>query len=407
MPKLSLLFARRYLFSKKSHSVINIISGVSAFSVAIPVMAMVVLLSVFNGFEGLVKSMYKSFDPDIMITATKGKVFEIDSVPLDKLRALVGVKEISLSLEENALFEYRGRQYFGIVRGVDSLYNSVLPIDSIAVDGQYRLWFGDMPEAFVGQGIASALGIRTNLYDPISIYTPRRGNISSLLPFNIYNKKPISPSGVFALDAEVDGQYIIVPLEFTQELLSYDGRASAISVKLQEGASQEEVQGAIITLLQDQFKVLTRYQQKESFYQIMVYEKWAIYFIILLVLVVASFSLIGSLVMLIIDKRKDMQTLITMGADITLIRRIFQHEGMLISLLGGALGMILGIAIALAQQQWGFIGIAADTFLIDAYPVDIRLTDLLWIALSFTAISYIISNLTVRAMIRKNEIRIN
>lgn len=407
MHQLSLLFARRYLFSKKSHSVINIISGVSAFSVAIPVMAMVILLSVFNGFEGLVKSMYKSFDPDIMISATKGKVFEIKAVPLDKLKAIPGVSEVSFSLEENALFEYRGRQFIGIMRGVDSLYNSVVPMDSIAVEGVYRLKFGEIPEAFIGQGVASALGVRTNLYDQISIYIPRRGNISSLLPFNVYKQKNISPSGIFALDAEIDGQYIIVPLAFAQELLDYEGRASALSVRLSTTASQNEVQNSIRTLLGEEFKVLTRYQQKESFYQIMMYEKWAIYFIILLVLVVASFSLIGSLVMLIIDKRKDIRTIITMGGEVSLIRNIFQHEGMLISLLGGSMGMILGIGIALAQQQWGFIGISAETFLIDAYPVEIRIMDLVWIAISFCAISYIISSMTVRAMIRKNEIRID
>ena len=175
MPNLPFLFARRYLFSKKSHSVINVISGVSAFSVAIPVAAMVVLLSVFNGFESLVRTMYRSFDPDILVLPARGKVFERDTLSIDRIEAVEGVAAVSCTLEENALFEYRGRQSFGTVRGVDSLYGEVVPMDSIAIEGEYRLWFGDMYEAFVGQGVAYALGIRTGLNSPLSVYAPRRG----------------------------------------------------------------------------------------------------------------------------------------------------------------------------------------------------------------------------------------
>ena len=175
MPRLPLFFARRYLFSRKSHSVINIISGVSAFSVAVPVMAMVVLLSVFNGFEGLIKTMYRSFDPDLAIMPARGQVFATDSVPRDELLRIDGVREVSYSLDGNALLEYRGHQFFGMIRGVDSLYAEVVPVDSMTVEGQYRLRFGDMPEAFVGQGVASALGVRTGLSSPITVYVPRRG----------------------------------------------------------------------------------------------------------------------------------------------------------------------------------------------------------------------------------------
>lgn len=181
MPRLPLFFARRYLFSRKSHSVINIISGVSAFSVAVPVMAMVVLLSVFNGFEGLIKTMYRSFDPDLAIMPARGQVFATDSVPRDELLRIDGVREVSYSLDGNALLEYRGHQFFGMIRGVDSLYAEVVPVDSMTVEGQYRLRFGDMPEAFVGQGVASALGVRTGLSSPITVYVPRRGRVSPLV----------------------------------------------------------------------------------------------------------------------------------------------------------------------------------------------------------------------------------
>ena len=175
MPHLSLLFARRYLFSKKSHSVINVISGVSAVAVAVPVMAMVILLSVFNGFEGLIRDMYKSFDPDILITPSSGKVFDTDSVPQQRLAEVPGVEAWSFSLEENALFEYRDRQYIGVMRGVDSLFATVVPIDSLLTEGRYRLRFGELPEACVGQGVAYTLGIRTN-FSPSSRSRPSSGS---------------------------------------------------------------------------------------------------------------------------------------------------------------------------------------------------------------------------------------
>ena len=407
MPRRPLFFARRYLFSKKSHSVINIVSGVSAFSVAIPVMAMVILLSVFNGFEGLIKSMYRSFDPDIRITPVRGKVFPIDSLPRERFLAIDGVRDAAYALEDNAVFEYRDRQAFGTMCGVDSLYRQVVPLDSLRTEGVFQLQFGDFPEAYVGQGMAYALGIRVNLNSPISVYVPRRGRVSPLLPYSFYKKQNIFPSGVFALEAEVDGKYVIVPLHFAQELLDYPGQASSVAIRLEADASPQRVQQQIGQWLGDDYKIQSRYQQKESFYRIMMYEKWGIYFIILLVLVIASFSLIGSLVMLIIEKRKDSQTLVTMGADTKLLRKIFVAEGMLIYLIGAGGGLLLGVALALAQQHFGFLKLSGETFLIDAYPVEVHPSDLAWVIVTFVSVSYLISVLTVRAMIPKKEISQN
>ena len=407
MPRLPLFFARRYLFSKKSHSVINIVSGVSAFSVAIPVMAMVILLSVFNGFEGLIKSMYRSFDPDIRITPVRGKVFPIDSLPRERFLAIDGVRDAAYALEDNAVFEYRDRQAFGTMCGVDSLYRQVVPLDSLRTEGVFQLQFGDFPEAYVGQGMAYALGIRVNLNSPISVYVPRRGRVSPLLPYSFYKKQNIFPSGVFALEAEVDGKYVIVPLHFAQQLLDYPGQASSVAIRLEADASPQRVQQQIGQWLGDDYKLQSRYQQKESFYRIMMYEKWGIYFIILLVLVIASFSLIGSLVMLIIEKRKDSQTLVTMGADTKLLRKIFVAEGMLIYLIGAGGGLLLGVALALAQQYFGFLKLSGETFLIDAYPVEVHPSDLAWVIVTFVTVSYLISVLTVRAMIPKKEISQN
>ena len=386
---------------------INIVSGVSAFSVAIPVMAMVILLSVFNGFEGLIKSMYRSFDPDIRITPVRGKVFPIDSLPRERFLAIDGVRDAAYALEDNAVFEYRDRQAFGTMCGVDSLYRQVVPLDSLRTEGVFQLQFGDFPEAYVGQGMAYALGIRVNLNSPISVYVPRRGRVSPLLPYSFYKKQNIFPSGVFALEAEVDGKYVIVPLHFAQQLLDYPGQASSVAIRLEADASPQRVQQQIGQWLGDDYKIQSRYQQKESFYRIMMYEKWGIYFIILLVLVIASFSLIGSLVMLIIEKRKDSQTLVTMGADTKLLRKIFVAEGMLIYLIGAGGGLLLGVALALAQQHFGFLKLSGETFLIDAYPVEVHPSDLAWVIVTFVSVSYLISVLTVRAMIPKKEISQN
>ena len=386
---------------------INIVSGVSAFSVAIPVMAMVILLSVFNGFEGLIKSMYRSFDPDIRITPVRGKVFPIDSLPRERFLAIDGVRDAAYALEDNAVFEYRDRQAFGTMCGVDSLYRQVVPLDSLRTEGVFQLQFGDFPEAYVGQGMAYALGIRVNLKSPISVYVPRRGRVSPLLPYSFYKKQNIFPSGVFALEAEVDGKYVIVPLHFAQELLDYPGQASSVAIRLEADASPQRVQQQIGQWLGDDYKIQSRYQQKESFYRIMMYAKWGIYFIILLVLVIASFSLIGSLVMLIIEKRKDSQTLVTMGADTKLLRKIFVAEGMLIYLIGAGGGLLLGVALALAQQHFGFLKLSGETFLIDAYPVEVHPSDLAWVIVTFVSVSYLISVLTVRAMIPKKEISQN
>ncbi|MFQ8826484.1 MAG: ABC transporter permease [Alistipes sp.] len=365
-------------------------------------MAMVVLLSVFNGFEGLIKTMYRSFDPDLAIMPARGQVFATDSVArraAPHRRSARGV----LLLDGNALLEYRGislarsRRRLALCRGRAGR--------SMTVEGQYRLRFGDMPEAFVGQGVASALGVRTGLSSPITVYVPRRGRVSPLLPYSFYRQQQVFPSGVFALEAEIDGEYVFVPLDFAQRLFDYSGRASAAAVRLAEGASAARVKEAVAERLGDDFRILTRYEQKESFYRIMAYEKWGIYFIILLVLLVASFSLIGSLAMLIIDKRKDMRTLMTLGADVPLLRRIFVSEGMMVYLLGAAGGLALGLALALGQQHFGWLKLSGQTFLLDAYPVEVHAADLAWITVTFVAMSYLISSLTVRAMIPRREIK--
>lgn len=396
-----MLFARRYLFSRRSHSVINIISGVSAFAVGVPVAAMVILLSVFNGFEGLVRTMYGEFDPDIAVTATMGKTFAADSCVRERLMGLDAVQGVSYVLEENGLLEYRGRQFIGMIRGVDSLYTDVVPIADMIVAGKFELQFGDMQQMVVGQGIAYNLGVKTELYDPITVYTPRRGSFSSLLPVDGYARQNIFPAGIYALDAETDSRYVITPIEFTQELFDYPGRVSSAMVRLKSGTDPDAAREQIAASLGDDYTVLTRYQQKASLYKIMKYEKWGIFFIILLVLVIASFSVIGSLVMLIIDKRSDIRTIRTLGGSVKFVRKIFVAEGMMISLIGAVGGMIVGLIFCWVQIEFGLVKIPAQTFLIDSYPVVVKVSDMVGVVVTFISVNYIITKFTVVKMISK------
>ncbi len=403
MPRLPLLLAKRYLLSRKSFSVINLITGISAFTVAIPVMAMVVLLSVFNGFDGLIRSMYKNFDPDLKISAVEGKTFDSEGFPSAAILAVKGVEGLSFELEENALFEYRGQQFLGTLLGVDNRYETIVPIDSMIVQGTYALTLDGAPQATLGLGVSYELGVALHLVDPLSIYMPSRGAASPLLPMSLYKQMEIAPGAVFALDHETDGQYVIVPIGFARELLDYDStRVSAAIVKLADG-TPATVQKEVARIAGQDFSVLNRYQQKESFYRIMQYEKWGIYFIILLVLVIASFSIVGSLVMIIIDKRGDIATLGAMGAPRPMVRRIFTNEGMLISGIGAAAGLVAGIVLCLLQQHFGWVKMAGTSFLFDTYPIEIQAWDVVGVIVSVGAVNFVMTHLTVNRMIPKNQ----
>lgn len=404
MERIVTLFARRYLLSRNSLSVINIISKVSIFAVGIPVAAMVILMSVFNGFDNLVKGMYTVFDPDLLVVPAEGKTFSMDEIPAEALYA-EGVEGFSFVLEESVLLQYRGRQTTARLRGVDASYDRVVPVRDVVYRGDYELRFGDMEQAVVGQGIAYDLGIRTALFDKLYVYAARRGEYSSLLPVDGYKVDGIFPAGIFSLDAETDRTYVLTTLEFAQNLLDYPDRASAIAVKTGD-ARQETVRKRLAAELGDEFNVMTRYEQKASMYRIMKLEKLGIFFISLLVLVIASFSIVGSLVMLILDKRPDVRIMFTMGADVKFVRRIFVGEGMLISGIGTAGGLVVGLLFSLVQQYFKLIKIGAPTFVVDAYPVLVRPLDIVAIAFASMIVTWVINELTVRRMIPKSSIRI-
>ncbi|MBQ1990644.1 MAG: ABC transporter permease [Rikenellaceae bacterium] len=403
---LSLLFARRYLFSAKSHSVINVISAVSVVAVGVPVAAMIILMSVFNGFTALVDGMQSAFDADLEVRPREGKTFAIEALPTDSLRSVTGVRGVSFALEQSALAEYGGRQVVVTVRGVDSDYSDVLPMDEYVRTGDFELRLGEIEQACVGSGVAYQLGVRTFLDTPLNLYSPRRGEISTLLPFDAYTSRRTWPSGVFTISGDVDNAYILTTIELAQSLFDYDGRASQLLIDVRDEESVERTRDEVQRVVGEEFRVVTRLEQQAALYRIMKYEKWGIFFISLLVLIIASFSIVGSLAMLIIDKRDNIATLRALGARTEFVRSIFTGEGALIGTLGAVLGLAIGVGVCWAQQQFGLIEMPGTTFVVRYYPVEMKLTDILLIIAAMAVVTTAITQLTVRTMIRPAETKI-
>lgn len=398
---LSRYIARRYFFSPRSRSVVNLISGLSVAAVAIPVAAMVILLSVFNGFETLVKSMYSAFDAELSLTPRRGQTFSVTDLDTAALRRIPGVGALSLTLEQSVLLEHGGRQATATLRGVDDSYGEVFDLSDAVVTGEWRVRLGDFERLVIGQSMAWMLGIRSLADADVTMYAVRRGSFSTLLPMDNYTRRTEPVGGVYVLDLDTERTYVLTSLRLAQSLFETPDRVSAVQIRLTPGASPERTREAVAASAGDGFQVRTRDELRASFYRIMTYEKWGIFFIALLVLVVASFSVVGALSMLIVEKRGDVETLRALGADTDLIRSIFRTEGLLICGLGGVIGLVVGVTLSLLQQHLGLIEIPAESFLTKSYPVEFRLTDLVVVAAAFAVVAALLANVTVRSMIRK------
>lgn len=400
---LSLRFARRYLFSRKSHSVINIISGVSVVAVAMPVAAMIILLSVFNGFEGLVRSMATAFDADLVVTPSRGNTILVEAVDTAALRQIEGVEALGWVVEQEALVRYRDRQATVTVRGVEENYPELFPVEQTITLGEYRVELGDYDYALLGQGLAYGLGMRSLAAGELELYALRSNSFSTLLPVDGYTRRVVPIAGCFQLDAETELGYLLTSIRLARELFSMDGAATSLLLRLDPAANPERLKRLVAEQLGDSYRVRSRYELKQTFYDIMTYEKWGIFFISLLVLVVASFSIVGALVMLIIEKRDEELTLRSLGADTDFIRRIFLGEGLLIGALGALLGVVLGVGVTLLQEHFALVKMPVETFIMDAYPVEFRGGDLVAVLLVFGAVLLLISVLTVRSMIKNRR----
>lgn len=400
--KLSVYIAKRYLFAKKSRNAINIISTVSVAGVAVGTMALIIILSVFNGLEGMVSKIFNTFDPDLSITAAKGKVFIPDSTTLVMLSEITGISAWSLTLEENALLRYGDRQYIASIKGVDDNYINVTNIDSSMYEGEFRLKTpSNQPRAVVGLGVAKYLGVNVNFINPLFIWEPRRTGGNNINPENAFNKKYIFPSGIFEIEQEFDSKYLFIPLDFCRELLEYENEISSVEIKLKDYLTEPSVRKEVEKIFGKKFIIKNRMEQQEIFYKVMRSERLAIFFILTLIIIIASFNIIGSLTMLIIEKERDIEILKSLGADNNLIRKIFIFEGWLISIFGALTGLILGFIICWLQERYGLIRLNSESLIMQSYPVIMKLKDFIIVPFTVLLIGYWAAWYPVRFLTKK------
>jgi len=400
--KLSFYIAKRYLFAKKSRNAINVISAVSVAGVAVGTMALIIILSVFNGLEKMVSEIFNTFDPDIKITAAMGKTFVADTGRLKLLAKVDGLSCYSLTIEENALLKYGDRQYIATIKGIDDNYAMVSEIDSSMWEGDFILK-SDKGRLFAipGLGVARSLGLRINFIQPLVIWVPKKAGSEGDYTNDPFNKRDIFPSGIFEVEKEYDSKFVYVPIDFARELTEIEEGITSVEIKFKENADPGAVQKSVAKIFGEGFTVQNKYEQQEIFYKVMQSERLAIFFILTLILIIASFNIIGSLTMLIIEKERDIEILKSLGADNNLIRKIFIFEGWLISIIGAIAGITLGFIICWLQQTYGFVKLQSDSLIMDSYPIVIKLKDFIIVPGTVLLIGYWAAWYPVRFLTKK------
>ena len=398
--RLASFIAGRYLFARKSHNVINVISAISVVGMAIGTAALTIILSIYNGFDSLVRDMMGNLEPDILITPSKGKVFVPEGECYDWIYAQESVASMCTVLQEQVFISYDGHQGVAMAKGMDAVAQEESPIRENIRDGKFEFRHGDIPEGVVGVGLAYKMGINPRFLAPIQLYYPSRTRkLSPSSPSSSIEYINIWPSGLFSINSEIDNSYILLDIDKMRELLEYSGEeVSAVEIRMKEGCGARElkrVMDGISERLGEDFTVSDRFRQNESLYKMMKYEKASIYLILIFVILIIGLNIHASLSMLIIEKREDISTLRAMGAGEKLIRRIFVLEGWFISLLGLAIGLLMGLAFCLLQQRFGLISMPGN-FVIQAYPVVLKASDLLITALSVAILGYLIAAFTER-----------
>ena len=407
--RLPFFIARRYLFSKKSHNAINVISGVSVCGVAFATLAMVCTLSVFNGFQDLVQTMFTAFDPELKITSVTGKVFDADDDRMKNVQEMPEVEIFSKSLEDNAMVQYKGRQAMVVIKGVEDNFNQLTAIDSILYGrGELKLRDEVASYAIPGIELVSVLGTGIRFLDPLEVYAPKRGvKLNVANPSTGLRMDYLHSSGLtFAVNQQkYDDSYILTSLDFARNLFQYDTEVSSIELKLHPNADVDVVKKKISKFLGDDFLVQDRYEQQMDTYRMMDVEKLISYLFLSFILLIACFNVIGSLSMLIIDKRDDVITLRNLGADNQLIFRIFLFEGCLISFIGALVGVCGGLMLCLLQQEFGFLslgsGDSAGAFVVDAYPVSVHFCDVMLVTITVLVVGFLSVLYPVRYLSRR------
>ena len=387
--------ARRYLFSKKKHNAINIISGISVCGVALATLALVCTLSVFNGFQDMVAGFFTAFDPELKITIREGKVFEPQGAAFQEVRSLPEIGVWTETLEENAMVQYKDRQAMAIIKGVEDNFEELTSIDSLLYGaGEFILHDSIVDYGVLGVELISELGTGLQFVDPLQVYAPKRNvRVNMANPSASFNRDYLfSPGVVFVVNQQkYDARYILTSLSFARNLFNYDTEVSAVELKLKPGADVTAVQRKIARILGDEFVVLDRYEQQADVFRIMEIEKFISYLFLTFILAIACFNVIGSLSMLILDKREDVETLRNLGADDRLIARIFLFEGRLISLFGALSGIVLGLLLCYIQQRFGIISLGGGngSFIVDAYPVSVHVTDVVLIFITVIPVGFL------------------
>jgi len=397
---LSFFIARRYVFSRKNRNVVNLISGISAFVIGFVTLSMVVVLSAINGIENLIDQLYTSFDSEIYIYPKSGKTYETGLIPIDEIKNIDKVIAISPILEDAVLIEYGDQRQIARLKAMEPDFISFTGLDTMLVYGTSSLVQDNKPQALIGYGLKYYLGIPGNPILPLKIYAPKRGKSLKKHKGSSFKKLPIQMGGAFSISVEFDSQYIIVPFSFAEKLFGRTDEVSAYELRLSKDADKNEVARQIRLLLKGKnLNVKTREQKNAVIYQTTQSEKWASYAIITFVMLIAVFNVIASLTMLILEKRKDINSLKAMGANSLLIRKIFFYEGILINVFGVISGLLLGIALVSLQQHFKFIPLEGS--IVDYYPMDLRLSDLLIILITVLIMGAISTYLPVKILSKR------
>ena len=403
--KLPLFIAQRYLLAKKSHNLINIVTWISIVSVGIAAFAMIFVLSIFNGFNVVISESIHKMSADLQITSIDGKTLNINDFPFDKIKEIKNVELVLPTITEDALFRNQDKQQIGQIKGVPDEFFQVERVDkSIIKSGRFGT-DADVGMAIPGVGMAYYLGINpNNPFSMLQVYVPRRGNASSFNLENSFNMGQLFVHQTFATDQDVDATMVLAPYEWLSELIEYKGLASAVEVFTNQSANLNKIKKEIKNILGPGYHVYDQYEQQSTLYKMMKSEKLAVYLILVFILVMATFNVIGSLSMLIIEKKKDTVTLRAMGGDNSLIRSIFLNEGTIISVVGGILGLILGIIAVLLQQYVGIIrlGDGTGSYIVEYYPVALQWLDILIVLATITVIGGIAAFTTVKISMKKN-----
>ena len=395
---MNFLFAWRYFKAKKTTNAINIISWISIVAMLFGTAALILVLSVFNGFEDLVKGLYSSFYPDLKVGPASGKQLTLTAEQLQKIRSVKGIKAVSLVIEERAFLKNGESQSMITLKGVDSAYINVTTVAQHIVAGEFNIGTTERPLLVLGAGIENAVAVQSdrNIF-PLTVYVPRKGEVDLSDPIKSLATDTVNTSGTFVIQQDFDNKYVLTNLAFVKSMLGIaPDTYGAAEISITPTADEETVQQNLQRLLGNQYSVETRYEQNKSLYSIMQMEKWVIYAILSLILVVAAFNMVGALTMLVLEKREDIGVLHAIGASRNFIKKIFLSEGLLLATIGGGIGMLLALLIALAQQNFHLIPLQGDTFMISYFPVKINPWDFLLVGSTVLFISLVAAYIPAR-----------